>query len=290
MGTVTRVAVVAGAAAAALVAALLVLGHDARAPAERPAAQLTVRATVTPPVAGFGDRLVARVAVLVDPRTVDSGHVRVSENLAPLTPLGPLRARRSAGALVFELPVSCLAAACTTDAGARSVVLPAVQVEAPRRSGGTVRAQASWPVLEVRSRVLSAEVDVRRTPHFRANLSLPRLRYAVSPSTLGPLLDALAVMLALAGVALVAWYALSYARGPRTEGASELALALALARDSRGRAPSDRRRALGLVARVLGERDEPLSSPARALAWSRPQPGRDELAELVERVSREVQP
>jgi hypothetical protein len=52
---------------------------------------------------------------------------------------------------------------------------------------------------------------------------------------------------------------------------------------------SDRRRALGLVARVLGDRDEPLSNPASDLAWSKEQPSRDELADLVERVAREVE-
>ena len=146
-----------------------------------PAAPLTVRATITPPIAGFGDRLVARVAVLVDSRAVDARHVHVSENLAPLTPLGPLRAHRSANAVVIEIPVSCLAFECATDGGARSVVLSHVTVEAPGRRGGTVRAEGTWPVLEVRGRVLSSEVDVRRAPRFRANLSLPTVRYAIAP-------------------------------------------------------------------------------------------------------------
>ena len=125
MGPLTRVAAAAAVLAAGAVAGVLVLGRDARAPAVPTSAPLTVRATITPPISGFGDRLVARVAVLVDPRVVDSRRVRVSENLAPLTPLGPLRARRSAGAVTIELPVSCLAADCTSDGGARSVDLPA---------------------------------------------------------------------------------------------------------------------------------------------------------------------
>jgi hypothetical protein len=141
----------------------------------------------------------------------------------------------------------------------------------------------------VRGRVLSSEVDVRQAPHFHANLSLPKVSYDIAPSTLAPLLDAAAVVLALAGIALVAWRARDWARRPRRAQPAELERALELARESRLRPVSDRRRALGLVARLLGDRDEPLSSPARDLAWSRKQPSRDELADLVERVAREVE-
>jgi hypothetical protein len=254
----------------------------------RPSAPLSVRATLTPPLAGFGDRLVARLAVLVDPRVVDTRHVHVDLNLAPLTPVGRLRARRSADALVVELPVSCLAVACTSDSGARTVALPAVQVDAPRRAGGTVEAQTRWPLLEVRGRVLSSEVDVRRAPRFRANLSLPAVRYRISPGTLAALLDALAALLAVAAVTLAAWQAALRLRRPRAVEADELERALALAREAGARPAPDRRRALALVARLLGDRHEPLSAPARDLAWSKRHPSRDELADLVERVSREV--
>jgi hypothetical protein len=289
VGTLTRIVAAAAVLAAGAVAALLLVGHDARAPGPRPAAPLTVRATITPPISNFGDRLVARVAVLVDPSRVDSRKVRVLENLAPLTPLAPLRARRSAGAVVVELPVSCLAGACTSDAGTRNVSLPPVRVEAPDRKGGVASAEAAWPTLQVRGRVLSSEVDVRRAPRFRANLALPKVSYGIAPSTLAPLLDALAVVLALAGIALVAWRAVDWARRPRGVEPGELTRALALARESRLRPAADRRRALGLVARILGDRDEPLSSPASNLAWSREQPSRDELSDLVERVAREVE-
>src|SRR5207245_10700827 len=120
-----------------------------------------------------------------------SRHVR--ESVAPLTPLGALVARRSANAVVIELPVSCLAGECTSDGGAQSVVLPKVVVEAPGRKGGTIHAETNWPALEVRGRVLSSEVDVRRAPRFRADLSLPAVRYRLAPGTLAALLDTLAV-------------------------------------------------------------------------------------------------
>jgi hypothetical protein len=290
VGPLTRIAVAAAALAAAAVAGVLLLGRDASAPTVGPPKPLSVRATITPPLAGFGDRLLARVAVLVDPRTVDARRVHLNLNLAPLTPLARLHARRSADAIVVELPVSCLAVACTSSSGAQTLVLPAVQVEAPRRGGGTITAEARWPLLEVRGRVLSSEVDVRRAPHFRANLSLPAVRYRTSPAMLAGLLDALAVLLALGGVALAAREAVARLRRPRLVQTDELARALALARESGSRPAPDRRRALGLVARLLGDREEPLSTPVSELAWSKAQPSRDKVAELVEQVSREVEP
>jgi hypothetical protein len=40
---------------------------------------------------------------------------------------------------------------------------------------------------------------------------------------------------------------------------------------------------------VLGDREEPLSSPASELAWSKRHPSQDELGDLVDRVTREVE-
>ena len=64
--------------------------------------------------------------------------------------------------------------------------------------------------------------------------------------------------------------------------------ALALAREAEQRPPPDRRRALGLLARLLGPRDPRLAGAADDLAWSAPAPTSDELAELVTEVERKV--
>ena len=63
--------------------------------------------------------------------------------------------------------------------------------------------------------------------------------------------------------------------------------ALALAREAEQRPPPDRRRALGLLARLLGPRDPRLADAADDLAWSAPAPTSDALAELVTQVERE---
>jgi hypothetical protein len=64
--------------------------------------------------------------------------------------------------------------------------------------------------------------------------------------------------------------------------------ALALAREAERRPTPDRRRALGLLARLLGSRDPNLAGAIDELAWSAPAPTPDALAKLVNRVEREV--
>ena len=65
----------------------------------------------------------------------------------------------------------------------------------------------------------------------------------------------------------------------------ELARALRLAREAEGRPAPDKRRALGLLARLLGK---PLATEASDLAWRRPPPERESLHALVSEVEREV--
>jgi hypothetical protein len=75
------------------------------------------------------------------------------------------------------------------------------------------------------------------------------------------------------------------ARG-RAEAVSRLALALALARASMERDPEDRRKALALLARVLG--GDQLATTATRLAWSRPQPEAASIETLAADVEKEV--
>ncbi|MDX6527465.1 MAG: hypothetical protein QOI43_2976, partial [Gaiellales bacterium] len=59
-------------------------------------------------------------------------------------------------------------------------------------------------------------------------------------------------------------------------------------REAESRPPSDRRRALGLLARLLDPRDRRLSVEASELAWAEPEPERAALATFVADVEREV--
>jgi hypothetical protein len=126
-------------------------------------------------------------------------------------------------------------------------------------------------------------------PRLRSDASPPPVTYSVSPGRLARVLQTVAVLLALAGVLLGAWSAaVTGRRRRRVAMLGELERALALVREAEHREPPDRRRALGLLARLLGSRNARLAGAADELAWSAPAPTPDALAQLAGRVDEEV--
>jgi len=289
LGTLTRLAVIAVATAAAAVTAVLVLGRAVPVHGVRPASALVVRASFDPPAAQFGDRVVARVVVFADRSVLDTSRLHVTEDVAPLTSLGPARVSRTArGRLLvvsYELPAICATEQCL----AKRLRFPVASAAAPRHGGGVAQAQAPWPVLEIRGRVTAADLAQSRAP-LRAETTAPAVSYRIAPATLSFLLDLAAAVLAAAGVALAAWQAAVLIRRRRalSDTRDELERAVALVREAETRPPEDRRRAVGLLARLLRARNEGLAGDAGDLAWSEPKPAPDELAALAERVTREV--
>jgi hypothetical protein len=239
----------------------------------------------------FGDRVVAHVVVLADRGVLDTSKLQVTEDIAPLTPLGATHVRRTVRgrllAVSYDLPAVCLSDSCIAPAGAKTLRLPAVHAQAPRRSGGTVQATGVWPRLAVGTRVSAADLKPARPP-FRADTSLPAVTYRIAPGTLTLVLDVVAALLAAAGVGLAVRRAVVVRRRRTVDTRGALERALALVRDAESRDPEDRRRAVGLLARVLHRRDDGLAGVAGDLAWSEPEPAPGELAALVSRVGDEV--
>jgi hypothetical protein len=95
-------------------------------------------------------------------------------------------------------------------------------------------------------------------------------------------LDVLAVLLAVVGIGLAGWQAAVVLRARRRREQSEFERALDLARQAEHRVPADRRRALALLARLLGE--ERVGVEARELAWSKPEPSPAALSEVVDEI------
>jgi hypothetical protein len=288
MGSVTRVAAAAVGLAVLLIGLVLALGRTTPVRGVQPRDALTVRASFAPPVVQFGDRVVARVVVLADRALLDTSRLRVTQDIAPLSGLSAARVTRTTrGRLLvvtYEVPATCIVDACL----AASLRLRQAQAEAPRRAGGTARAHAAWPVLEVGSRVSAADLKAARPP-LRADTSAPAVSYRIAPATLSHLLDAVAVLLVVAGVGLAAWQAAVLARRRRTtDRRSDVAFALELVRAAASRPPEDRRRAVGLLARVLRRRDDQLAKTADDLAWSRPKPTPEGLAALADRIDGEA--
>jgi hypothetical protein len=283
----SRIAAVALAVGVAVTALVLALARTAPVHGVEPRATLTVSTSFAPSVVQFGDRVVARVVVLADRRALDTSRLHVTQDIAPLSRLpGGHVTRTTRGGLVvvtYEVPATCIVDACL----APSLRLPPARADAPRRAGGIAHAQARWPNLAVGSRVSTTDLKAAR-PVLRADTSAPAVSYRIDPGTLSYLLDAAAVLLALMGVGLAARQATALARLRRTaDHRSDVAVALELVREAASRPPEDRRRALGLLARVLRRNDEQLATTADDLAWSRPQPTPEGLAALADRVDGE---
>ena len=284
--------ILAGAAVAGglAVVGLLVLAHDSPTRGVVLSKPLDIRTSFAPPRVQFGDRVVARVDVVADRNALDTSRLVVTQDLAPLSRLGPVEVTRTTRgrALVasYTVPAVCIAEECLARSGAKRLRLPRARVEAPRRDGGgTATASTRWPVLEVGGRVAPAEA-AESPPPLRADTTPPAVSYRLSPGRFAPALDVVAVLLGLTAVALAAWQALVLVRRHRTvDRRDEVERALALVCEAEGRPAEDRRRALGLLSRVLRRRDGGLATEAGDLAWSEPKPTPEQLASLRERVA-----
>jgi hypothetical protein len=273
----------------AIVLLLTAVGGSARAAA---APELTVSAAFDPATVLFGDRILARVVVHADRDVLDTNRLRIVADISPLTPLGRAHVSNSVHGsrlvVTYEVAAVCIVEQCLATHGARALRLPSARVGAPRRGGGLAQARAVWPVLRIGGRVKMADL-ARSRPPFRSDLSTPAATYRIAPKTLALLLDIAAALLALAGVGVASLRALTLLqRRRRLDTRSELERALAAVRAAESAPLEQRRRAVGLLARLLAKRNLRLAGDAADLAWSEPKPTPVELAGLADRVTREV--
>jgi hypothetical protein len=273
------------ASAVLLLAGAFAFGASAATP-------LAVRATFDASSVRFAEVINLHVVVLLDAKHVRPDSLRIVDDLAPLTSLSPGRTTRKTQGSTITVAVartfSCLSSNCVSASGDATPALPPVRVTVVTLGGQTLRVSAALPTLHVQRGVSKADLG-RSSPPFRANTTPAPPSYRLAPTTLAWLLDGVAVVLALAGAALALYEARRFARRRHGEPTvDELERALRLAREAENRPPPDRRRALGLLARLLAARDRPLSGAASELAWAQPEPERAALATLVSDVEREV--
>jgi hypothetical protein len=272
-----------------LVGAAAVVAAGAFA-ASSSAAPIAVHATFEPATVQFGDPFESRVVVVLDTANVRPDSLRLVDDAGPLTPVSGTRTSRSSRGdsltITASRTFSCLSSACVTAHGDATPTLPRVTATVVTRDGKTLRATTAWPVLRVRGRVSNADL-ARLRPPFRASTTPPPPSYRIAPGTLAGLLIGLAIVSGLVAVGVAAAPVRRRARLDR-QPADELERALRLAREAENRPPPDRRRALGLLARVLRSRARPLSGTASDLAWSRPEPASDAVASFVTDVESEA--
>jgi hypothetical protein len=245
---------------------------------------LQARASFVPAAVQFGDPVSARLVVVLDRDAVDSRTLKITESLAPMTQLAPPKTVRTVRGARETVTVT-IRATCLSDACLRPrLTFPAVRLAATRRDGRPARLTADWGALPVGRRVTAHDL-AEATPHFRANTAALPPTYRVSPSKAATVLEVVAGLAAAAAAALIALQLRALLRRPRPALAGDaLARALRLAREAERRPVPDRRRALGLLARVLGA---PAGRAASDLAWSEPQPEPPAIDALITRVERE---
>jgi hypothetical protein len=249
------------------------------------AAPLEARAGFADATVQFGDLIHTRVSVVVD-GSVRAGSVRIVDDPAPLTTVSLPRTSRVGDVIEVTRDAICLTSACVSDTGSTTPKLAPALVTAKLENGRTVQVVVHWPQLTVRGRVTGGDLS-RSQPPFRASLLPPPPGYRTAPGTLAWLLDAVAVALGLAVALLVVVQARAgMRRRGRAGSVDELDRALRLAREAEHRPPPDRRRAAGLLARLLGDRDASLAEEASDLAWAEPQPRPEALESLVGDVER----
>ena len=252
---------------------------------------LVVRTSAAPAVT-FGDPLRLLVTVLARRDAVDVGSIRTSAPLAPFSQLGPTRVSRvtrgPVGVVTFATSAACLEQRCVAASGPRVLHLPPVRVTADAGDGTALAASARWPELTVRGRVPAGVTA--SAAHFRSDVGPPPVTYRVSPDVLSAILVIAAVVLAVAAIALAALRTVRLVRRRHEVPLTDLERALELVRQAERRPPADRRRAVGLLARVLGARAPVLAGEASTLAWSRPEPTPQSVSSLADEVGRAVEP
>jgi hypothetical protein len=236
-----------------------------------PAQPFAATASVSPGAVSFGDRLGARLDVVVDPRKIDVGSVEVRPRFGLNRVVGAaLKQTSGTGKLLsYRYVLECLLPGCAPQSARAARRFPPALVSYRTRDGQLVNQQVRWPSYQLVSRVTDAE---RQHPvsSLRFDASLPAPSYRTAPDTLRALTVALAALLAVAAVVL-AWIALrrhaATAGGPAM---SRLAQALLAVRaSSTNGQPEERRKALGWLGRELRAVERPTEADAaRRLAWS----------------------
>ena len=223
-----------------------------------------------------------------------SGRLRIDNGFAPLTQLRPARTTRTRQGRLAVVSVSvsaaCLGKACATGIGAVAIAPPPVTVQVRTRRGVTLRRTARWSPLHVTSRVAAADLAVAEPP-FRHDALPPPPGYLIAPARLRArstfLLPCSPRPVSVSRRGRDSPSGTVAVRRPPSTRTRSSSRSCGL-REVKARPAPERRRALGLLARLLDARDRRLAGAARELAWSKPAPEPEALSAFVAEVERTV--
>lgn len=279
-------------AASALAAALVfvLVNRDERG--ARLLQPIRARATAAPMVHQFGDRVVAEIELMLDPRRVDPASVTLDANFDPFSVVARSRQQTEAEGAVLQrhrFTLICLRLPCLPGRSPREFPLEQAVVGYRLRSGVSQTLSLEWPQLTGTSRLEFGELEAEREQPFRANVTPPAASFRIEPGTLAALLLGAALLLVVVAAALLSpeLRGLLLLRARRRDplaGMRPLERALILVERSLARGNAeDQRKAIDRLARELRRAgDDELSAAARQLAWSARAPADADLAPIEE--------
>jgi hypothetical protein len=258
------------------------------------ATPFVVKTSVSPGWSYFADQVTARVTVVYNPSRIDASSIRVTQSFDPWEQLGPASISSTGGTTTalrtWTFEISCLTIPCLPKGtNVQTYRLPPVTVAARQPDGTAVAVTRAWPGIDVAGRFLPPTNGSVR-PQLRLQTGLPAPNYRVGPTRLALALDAFGALLIASSLGLLVWLgirALSARRSP-VDRRTPLVRALTLVRQAQHREESDRRRAVGLLARTLPRDDGELPGRASEVAWSKPQPSPTSLEDLAAAVEAEL--
>jgi hypothetical protein len=260
---------------------------------------IAVRADVAPHEHLFGDRLTARVDVLLDRAFVNPETVQVAENFAPFRVDGkPKRERDDLGDtthLVFTYALTCQRGGqCLPRQEGRTYELPELRVSyIVTEIGERQTTRVPLATLTGGSRLGGANVN---EPAFRADArDTPAPTYRVSPTLLAVaalgvagllVLGALVLLVPLVPLGIVQRRLEARRARRRTDLERALAHLRAISPDGQ---TEDLRPALERLASELGRADsDELARQSRGLAWAEPPPVEEDIGDLSDDVEKVI--
>jgi hypothetical protein len=254
---------------------------------------ITVETSLSPRSIYFADVVRARVDVVADRRRVDPASVQIATPFGPWRQLRQVRsATESDSSFVHRtwwFTIACFAQSCVPRVkSVRAEVLPKLTVSGRTTGGMPIQVRQSWPVLNVATRF--APPAVHALVNLRTQRTVPAAIFRFSPTWLSVLFTVVGALLVAAGIGL-AVVEVARRRRPRTvvDRRAPLVRSLELVRKAEGGEVEERRRAVGLLARVLPKEDHGLAGAASEVAWSNPDPSPDELEDLARRVEAQLE-
>jgi hypothetical protein len=272
------------ATAAAAIALIAVASAYASAPQ-----LITVHTSISPRSIYFADVVTARVDVFVDPRQIDPASLQLLTPFGPWRQLDGQRQSSMSGSSVVHrtwwFTLACFAQSCVPQVKSVQVfTLPKLSVIGRTPGDTMVTVHQSWPTINVATRF--APPGVHALVNLRSNTIVPALDYRFDPSWAWVVLVVVGVTLIVIGLtfATLGFLRRRAARRILLDTRPALVRSLEVLRRAQGGEVEERRRAVGLLARVLPTEGDGLASAASAVAWSSDDPSPDDLERLARRV------